>query len=352
MSRSDESKLGVVAPRALLRAAFFAGGLLWISLFHFRGAAAQSTPVHAPTLTPSPTRTLTPTASPTPTRTQSPTPTPLPLIADANCDGRGTAADLSAAIIVSGNAAKFPACAAADRFRDRGLSDRDFIPILADIFDTFAVPWTPTPTPSFTITRTPNGTSTPTRTSLPTSTATASATKTLTPSATATPTRSNTPVPTFTATQTVTRTATVTRTPTATPTPTGLAYRLSGDWAANWGGAICFLNGVPFISLQPTVYHVTAVDGRLDVEVRNGARLGRGLQLDSNNTVIASYTVFDQRVCPNSGVLEQYVFNYAFTFRLNGTGAAAAHWSYGLNTFCVQCTVDDTATLVRVAPPQ
>lgn len=338
--------------RVLLRAALFAGLLLWILLFHCGGPAAQSTPVHAPTLTPSPTRTLTPTGAPTPTRTPSPTPTPLPLLADANCDGRGTAADFSAAIVVSGNATKFPACAAADRFRDRGLSDRDFVPILADIFDTFAAPWTPTPTPSFTITRTPNGTNTPTRTSPPTLTATASATKTVTPSATATPTPTNTSVPTFTATATVTRTVTVTRTPTATPTPTGLAYRLSGDWAANWGGAICFLNGVPFTSLQPTVYHVTAVDGRLDVEIRNGARLGRGLELSTKNTVKTLYSVFDVRVCPNSGVPEQYVFDYTFTFQLNGTGTASARWSYGLNTFCVQCTVNDTATLVRVAPPQ
>ena len=223
----------MLSTRSILRSAALAGALLWVALLCSGAAVAQSTPVHAPTLTPTPTRTPTPTAPPTPTRTPTSTPTPLPLIADANCDGRGTAADFSAAIVVSGDASKFPTCVEADRFRDRGLSARDFIPILADIFATFAAPWTPTPSPSPTITRTPNGTATPTRTSFPT--ATASATATATPSSTPTPTPTNTRVPTFTATQTLTRTATATRTPTPTATPTGIAYQLSGDWAAHWG---------------------------------------------------------------------------------------------------------------------
>ena len=340
----------MLSTRSILRSAALAGALLWVALLCSGAAVAQSTPVHAPTLTPTPTRTPTPTAPPTPTRTPTSTPTPLPLIADANCDGRGTAADFSAAIVVSGDASKFPTCVEADRFRDRGLSARDFIPILADIFATFAAPWTPTPSPSPTITRTPNGTATPTRTSFPT--ATASATATATPSSTPTPTPTNTRVPTFTATQTLTRTATATRTPTPTATPTGIAYQLSGDWAAHWGGAPCFLNGQPFPGLQDTTYRVTAVDGRLDVEIINGVRLGRALALDAKNTVKTTYSVFDQRVCPNSGVLEQYVFDYTFTFALNGTGTASVHWTYGFNTFCVQCSVNDTATLRRVAGPQ
>jgi len=321
-------------------------------LVHLSPAVAQSTPVSAPTLTPTPTRTATPTASPTPTQTPTRTPTPRPLFADANCDGRGTAADFCAAIIVSGNAAQFPACTYADLFRDRGLSDRDVIPILADIFDTFAAPWTPTPSPSFTITRTPNGTSTATRTVPPTSTPTASATATETPSATPTPSFTPTRVPTRTPTQTFTRTPTATRTATSTPTPTGIAYQLSGDWAANWGGQICYLNGQLFTSLQDTIYHVTSVAGQLDIQVRDGATIARGLTPDATGTVKTTYRMFDQRVCLINHVFQEYVFDYTFTFHTNGTGAATAHWTYGFNTNCATCEVTDSATLLRVVGPR
>jgi hypothetical protein len=53
-----------------------------------------------------------------------------------------------------------------------------------------------------------------------------------------------------------------------------------------------------------------------------------------------------------TGVLEQYVFDYTFTFRPNGTGTATAHWTYGFNTNCAVCEVTDTATLHRVAGPK
>jgi hypothetical protein len=322
-----------------------------IALLALSAAAAQSTPVHAPTPTPTATRTSTPSVSPTPTPTPTPSPTlPLPA-ADANCDRRGTVADFSAAIIVSGDATRFPGCAGADSFRGRRLSDQDVVAILADIFDTFGAPPTPTPSPSATITRTPNGTSTPTRTARPTTTRTASPTATQTSTPSATPTPTATAVPTVTPTETFTRTATVTRTATATPTPTGIAFRLSGDWLAHWSGQICYLNGQPFDRLRDTTYRVTAVDGRLDVEIVNGARLGRGLALDGNGTVETTFRVFDG-VCLVSGVREEYVFDYIFTFHLNGTGSAAAHWTYGFNTFCASCEVDDSATLLRVGPPQ
>ena len=276
----------------------------------------------------------------------------MPLIADANCDGRGTAADFCAAIMASVDASKFPACRGADSFRGRLLFERDFIPILADIFSTFAAPWTPTPSPSPTITRTPNGTKTPTRTARPTPSATASATATVTPSSTPTPTPTDTSVPTLTPSQTVTRTATTTRTATATPTPTGIAYQLSGDWVANWTGQICFLAGQPFNRLQDTRYRITALDGQLDVTIVDGARIGAGLPLDGNLTVHTTYRVLDQQVCLVTGVLEQYAFDYTFTFRTNGTGTAIAHWTYGFNTNCAVCEVTDTATLHRVAGPK
>ncbi|HVO28253.1 MAG TPA: hypothetical protein VMW56_31995 [Candidatus Margulisiibacteriota bacterium] len=330
---------------------------LWVSscVLHLSHAGAQSTPVHAPTLTPTPTRTATPSVPPTPPPTPTPTPTQRPLFADANCDGRGTAADFAAAISVSGNAALFPACAYADLFRDRGLSDRDFVPILADIFDTFAAPWTPTPSPSFTITPTPNATHTATptapRTATPTSTPTASMTATETPSTTPTPTATATLVPTRTPTRTFTRTTTATHTATPTPTPTGIVYRLAGDWAANWGGQICFLNGQPFTSLQDTIYHVTSLGGQLDIQVRNGAFIGRGLTPDASGTVKTTYRVFDQRVCLINGVFQEFVFDYTFTFHVNGTGSATAHWTYAFNTNCATCEVTDSATLVRVTLP-
>ena len=335
-----------------LSLAVWAVCLTWICLLRLPTAAAQSTPVHAPTLTPTPTRTSTPTITPTPTRTPTSTPTPGRLVADANCDERGSAADFCAAIIVAGDASKFPTCAGADSFRGRRLTDLDFVPILADIFDTFATPWTPTPSPSPTITPTSNGTHTPTRTSPPTSTATASTTATETSTATPTPTATATRVPTFTPTRTFTRTATATRTATPTPTPTGIAYQLSGDWAAHWDGQICYLNGQFFNQLQDTTYRVTAIDGRLDVEILNGARLGRALPLDANDTVQTTFRVFDQRVCPITNVPEEYVFDYTFTFDTNGTGSAMAHWTYGFNTNCVSCEVTDSATLRRVAGPR
>jgi len=276
----------------------------------------------------------------------------MPLIADANCDGRGTAADFCAAIMASVDASKFPACRGADSFRGRPLIDRDFIPILADIFSTFAAPWTPTPNPSATITRTPNGTNTPTRTAPLTPSATASGTATVTPSSTPTPTPTDTSVPTLAPTQTATPTATATRTARATPTPTGIAYQLSGNWVAHWTGQICFLAGQPFNYLQDTTYQITAVQGQLDVAILNGARLGAGLPLDDTLTVHTTYRVLDQRVCPVTRVPEEYVFDYTFTFRTNGTGTATAHWTYGFNTNCAVCEVNDTAILYRVAGPK
>jgi hypothetical protein len=316
-------------------------------------AQAQSTPIQAPSLTPSPTRTRTPTQTATPTATSTATSTPIPLVADANCDGRASAADFSAIVIVSGDDSRFPGCADADPFRGRPVGDPDFLPLLHDIFDTFAAPFTPTPTRSPTVTPTGRGTLTHTRTAMPTTTPTRTASRTATPtrSPTDTPTETPTPVPTRTLTQTLTRTPTATRTPTPTATPTGLAFQLSGDWAADWTSQICYLNGVPFDALRDTTYRVTAIDGRLDVEIVDGVRLGRGLPIDATGGVQTTYRIFDQRTCLVTGVRQEYVFDYTFTLRTNGTGSARAHWTYGFNTNCAVCEVTDTATLRRVAGP-
>ncbi len=278
-----------------------------------------------------------------------------PLVADVNCDGRTSAADFPAAIFVSADGTRFPACADADSFRDRTLTDRDFLPLLHDVFGTFNAPLTATPTASTTVT--PAGTMTPTRTPVrtgaatPTETPTSSPTRTPTPTATDTPTPTNTFTPVATNTPTPTHTPIPTRTLTPSPTPTGIAYQLSGDWFANWAGEICYLDGKPFTQLSPTTYRVTAVDGQLDIEIIGGARLGRGLALDANNAVQTRYRFLSDNVCPLTGVKEEYVFDYTFTFQTDGTGTAMATWSYGANTNCATCTVTDTATLRRVAGP-
>jgi hypothetical protein len=113
---------------------------------------------------------------------------------------------------------------------------------------------------------------------------------------------------------------------------------------------VCYLNGQPFKWLPGTTYRVTAVDGRLDIQIVDGPSIGRGLTLDASNTVRTEYRVSDtESLCFN--VQPEYVFDYTFTFHTNGTGAATARWSYGVNTNCATCTVDDSATLSRIAGP-
>jgi hypothetical protein len=225
--------------------------------------------------------------------------------------------------------------------------------VLHDIFDTFSPRFTPTPTVSPTVTPTPGVTNSPTRTAVAGTTATP--TPTPSPTATSSPTNTPTATPTLTptaadtATSTPTLSPTPTRTSTPSPTPTGVAYQLSGDWFAHWSGQICFLNGQPFRHLEDTTYRVTAVDGTLDIQIVGGARIGRGLQLDGNSTVVTRFTTLDNTVC--LGVQPEFVFDYTFTFHTNGTGTASADWSYGFNTNCAVCSVTDHATLQRVTGP-
>lgn len=274
------------------------------------------------------------------------TPAPLPA-GDINCDGATTAADCVAAALVSDDGARFPECAAADPLRDQPLTDADILALLAGVFDSLAPRWTPTPSASPTTTRTPTITATrapsatPSRSPTPRPSATATATETATP----TPTLA----PTHTPTSTNTRPPTATRTPTQTPTPTGLAYRLSGKWFANWTNNLCNLAGQQSIYLSDATYQVTAVDGRLDIQVVNGQRIGAGLQPDANGTVQFTYRVSTSNIC--FGKAEELVFDYTFTFQLNGVGSATANWSYGLNANCAVCTVSDSAFLQRVAGP-
>jgi hypothetical protein len=312
------------------------------------GAVAAQTPTEPPTTTPSPrfTRTLFPTFTATPTSTPTPTRAPTSsLVADANCDLVGSAPDLTAAIIVSHDPEQFPACRGAESFRGRPLTDNDFLALFDDLFDTFAIPWTATPTASQTVTRTA------TRTRTPSATPRVSATPTATPTPTLTPTYTPTRRPSASPTPSRTRTATRTRTSTPSPTPTGVAYQLSGMWAADWRGQFCFLLGQPFLALQDTTYRVTALDGELDIEIVDGDRLGRGLELDRNNTVSTRFRKGSGTVCGLTGVEEEFVFDYTFTFNPNGTGTATARWSFGENTNCASCRVSDSATLRKVAGP-
>lgn len=306
-------------------------------------------------ITPEPTNTRTRTPTPTPTASALPTSTPKSaLLADANCDRVGSAPDLSAAIIVSVEPEQFPGCRGADQFRGRPLTDIDFLVIYQDLFATFDARWTPTPTASPTVSRTPTRTATRTRTAAvsPTPTPTVSATNT----ATATPTRTATALPTLTRTVTFTRTPTRTRTPTPSPVPTGAAYQLSGDWSVNWGNQICYILGQPFDWLRDSTYRLTAISGTLDiVDAVSGTVIGRGLTVEGsgpNFTVRARYRAFSNLVCQLTGVREEYVYDFVFTLRLNGTGSATATWSFGENTNCASCRVTDSATLVRTAGPR
>ncbi len=310
-------------------------------------AAAQSTPVHADTPTQTATRTPSVTVTPTATRTPVATPTLKPVLADANCDGVGSAADFTAAIRVSADENALPTCRGADLFRGQQLSMASFLPLFHDIFDSFAAPWTPTPTPT-------GRTATPTPTRAVTATASATATRTVTP------TRTPSPLPTATATNTSTvtptptpsRTTSPTRTltPRPTATPTGLAQRLSGDWFANWNNTVCFLDGQPTYRLQDVVYRVTAAPrGQVDIGIVRGDQVEPLARAPLGPDGVVRFDVTDRGAVPCFGVFPEFVYEYVFQFQLVGTGNAVAHWTYGHNTNCAVCTVDDQATLRRVS---
>lgn len=280
--------------------------------------------------------------------------TVLALVDDVNCDQRGSAADFTAVMIVSGDDMQFPDCTGAAPYRDRLLTDDDLLPIFHDLFMTFEPRATPTASASPTVTPTGNPTATGTPgspTPVPfTATATTTGTPTASPSLTPTRTFTRTPAPTRTGTATQVPSATRTRSPTRTPT--GLAYQLSGVWSANWTNLSCFGGGTNFGHLPDTSYRVTAVNGQLDIADVNGLILGRGLSLDSQGSVHSTVTLDSGKVCennPSQALL--YVYNYVFTFHTNGTGSATADWSYAQGTFCNQCQISDSATLTRTAPP-
>ena len=307
-------------------------------------ARGQSTPVHADTPTRTATRTPSVSVTPTATHTPAPTPTREPVLADANCDGAGSAADFTAAIRVSADENALPTCRGADLFRGRPLSTASFLPLFHDIFDSFAARWTPTPTPT-------GRTATPTRTgtATPQATATRTVTPTRTPSPLPTPTATPTPTVTPTASPTRTTSPTRTLTPRPTATPTGLAQRLAGDWFANWTNAICYLDGRPAFRLEDVVYRVAAAGrGQVDIGIVRGGEvepLGRA-PLGPDGTV--RFTVTDRVPVPCFGKLPELVYDYVFQFQLVGTGNAAAHWTYGFNTNCAVCEVNDQATLRRL----
>lgn len=240
-----------------------------------------------------------------------------------------------------------PDCPAADPYRDRPLTQADFDKIIGDIFFASETPWTPTPSPSPSSTRTPR----PTRT--PTSTPTITPTPLPTDTATPLPTDTATPVPTTTETPTGTRTPTITATftPTVTRTPTGLAYRLSGKWAANWKGEVCFIGGQPFARVPDTVYTVNAVNGNFDITTAEGQQIARGANVGPDGTTIFRYTLDSGLICRNTGEHLFYIFDYELHFNLNGTGSGHVVWSFGKGSTCDTCTVTDDAVMVKTAGP-
>lgn len=320
----------------------------WLFVLLFAPPALGVTPL------PTATRTITLSPSPTPTQTPLPsvTPTATPLLlGDANCDDRASAADFTAIVLVSADGFQLPTCVRANPFRGRPLTEQDFLPLLHDIFDTLAAPFTPTPglTATITPTRTRTATSTPTP-MRPTRTRTPSLTPLPTNTATGTPTDTPTPVPSRTPSLTATATPTRTKNPTVTPTPTGIAYALSGDWFANWTNQVCFLGGVPYQSLGDVVYQITAIAGTFDIALKNsGEILARGVPLRPGGNFDFTFQTGSGKFC--FGTEAQLFFHYVFQLNLNGTGQATVRWTYGFNTNCAVCQVDDTATLVRVAPP-
>lgn len=259
---------------------------------------------------------------------------------EVNCDDLISAADLTAAVLVSADPEALPNCADADDFRGVELTEYDLRYLEGNIFFAYETPWTPTPTSTPTETRTP----TRTRTITPTRTATPTPLPSDTPEPTATAEPSATPTAANTATPTLTRTAT----PTATPT--GYAYRISGRWFANWQNNVCFLAGQPAFFIEDTTYVVTAVDGRLDVDILNGPQIARGAEIRPDGSIAFRYTV-DHSLCPGTVRMRRFVFDYVFLFRPDGTGQATASWNYGVDSFCAVCFVQDAALLVRTAPP-
>lgn len=281
-------------------------------------------------------------------------------IHDVNCDSRVSAADYTAAVAVSYDEQRFAGCGPADDYRGRLLVDADFVPITRAIFSFFDAPWTPTPTATRLPTRT--RTSTRTRTATRTVTLTRTVTQTRTVTSTPSPAPTNTVTPTSTPTRTPTAastsTITQTRTPSVTRTPTGLAQQLSGRWAADWQNKICFLDGQPFDALPDVIYRVTAINGDLDIVVetrdgKDGQVIGRSLEIRdpegaSPYAVLTRLTIETQNFCQNGGRRFDYVFNYTFSFGVDGTGEARAEWSYGSGSFCFTCSVIDNATLQRI----
>lgn len=280
----------------------------------------------------------------------------IPLLADANCDGIGSAADFVAASIVAQDTFAFNDCRGADPFRNGQLTPQTQELLLNDVFHRLELPWTPTPTHTRTITGTPTLTRTATRTLTPSQTGTSTPTPSLTLTPSASPTNTSPPTPTRTATPSVTPTSTFT--PSATRTPTGIAQLFAGTWLVRWEHdilSVCFLAGIPQscpLCVPDTTYKVTAVNGQLDVINQvTGETLGRGLPIVLNGnegTVVTRLTRTFSDPC--FGVLPQQVFDYALTFRIDGTGTALVNWSYAANTFCAVCQPHDTGAMQRIGP--
>jgi len=285
---------------------------------------------------------------------------PLPLT-DANCDGRSSVADVTAALIVSFDSQQFPNCADADQFRDHLFSALDEALLLDDLYGRREPEWTPTPTSTTTNTPTPTLTRTatpsPSRTRTPTLTRSATITATPTETPTPTPSSTHTPLPSVTPTNTGTPTNTSTPTPTVTRTPTGLAQRLAGSWAADWQNqtiSCCFPPPPsPPLCVADTVYRVTAApNGQVTIGYQGSGQTLGTATVGAGGTVTPPTVLVDTgTTCFGKPVLISY--DYTFTFNTNGTGSAQVVWTYGAGTNCQQCDVSkqDSATLQRVAGP-
>ena len=125
---------------------------------------------------------------------------------------------------------------------------------------------------------------------------------------------------------------------------------LSGDWFADWTNAVCYLNDQPTFQLDDVVYRVAAAPrGQVDIGIMRGAEVEPLARAPLGTDGTVRFQVTDHAAVPCFGVFPEFVYDYVFQFPLAGTGNGTAHWTYGHNTNCAVCTVDDEATLRRLA---
>lgn len=97
--------------------------------------------------------------------------------------------------------------------------------------------------------------------------------------------------------------------------------------------------------------HRSRQPGRLDVVNSGGDEITRGAEIEVGNQVFAHYVVDSGLNCPNNGKPRLFVFDYVFTFGLDGRGSASVVWSFAKDSSCETCTVEDAAGMLKISGP-